>query len=183
MDWSSPEYWQSLRPERPAGWPDEHPPPLVTTRDPRPPEAPADGLGVRRLVALATGVGWSVRVGYSRGFHRAAKIGTFREVEAVGVWALREPWRWLVVYERNTGKGSFVAARTAIWRSDGLPVAGPSSMLWFVDAGVKDIQEFICREDPRPVWFKQIHAREAEKRETARANARTGTKTRREGQS
>lgn len=187
MDWRSPEYWRNLRPVAVGGWPEEHPAPQVTTRDPRPPEAPPEPLAVRRLVALASGAGWRVRTGYSIGDHRAVKIGTYRRVECFVVAGVRPPWRWYVAYERllyTVGAGGFKVVRTAIWRTDGLPVAGPSSMLYFVDAGVTDMQEFIgFTEDPKPLWFKEIHARKALANENAKIRAQNAAKRNREGQS
>lgn len=82
----SPEYWALVRGVKREPWPEHDPKPEVSTRDPRPADAPKEPLAIRKLVALATGAGIEVRVGYSRGLQRGQKTSTYRMVEVFSVW-------------------------------------------------------------------------------------------------
>lgn len=77
---SWPAYLEHLEEERvkaetPGNF--DQPPPEVTTRDPRPEDAPADPPAIARLVKAAH-ESWEVRVGYCRGYRKAGRgnVGT-----------------------------------------------------------------------------------------------------------
>jgi len=103
LDPSTREYWDVLN--EPAGtvWPERDPKPEVSTRDPRPADAPDAPLGVRKLAALAKAYGFEARVGYSRAAIRGVCLGTYRKVESFSVWfapSHSTGYRPFALYER-----------------------------------------------------------------------------------
>jgi hypothetical protein len=128
------------------------------------------------LVASGAAAGWVVRVGYSRGPVRAVKVGAYRLVEDLGVWASVHPdtgYRWYAVYRRTVGGKSWTWDRIGIWK--------PGKGLRFLDATITDLQQFItvCGS-VNPAWFKGISARVAERKAKVQTSA---TKRGREGSS
>lgn len=164
---TDPGYYTRRRDEIEAdastGWPDVDPSPVVTNRDPRPVDAPADPRAVADLALRGRAAGWRVLVGYSRGFKRAQKIGTYTETETLGVWAGSHPdtrWRWSAMYERKAGTGTWTWTRITIWRDAN----------HFTDASVTDLKDFIeVRGSVLPSWFKAIRTRERDKDAKAKA--------------
>lgn len=147
-------YWSAKREQRLAenvGWPDSDPAPLVTNTEPRPDGAPSDPNSVTGLAALGRAGGWDVLTGYSRSLKRAQKIGTYTEVETIGVWAGSHPasgWRWSAEYQRKASGGTWAWVRVHIWRPGHAPHA---------DATVTDLKEFIgVRGSVLPSWFEAI---------------------------
>lgn len=175
-------YW-TQRKEAPAEWPDADPSPEVTNRDPRPEDAPADPRSVTDLALRGRAAGWNVLVGYSRGFTRAQRVGEYKTVEVLGVWADAHPdtgYRWSAMYERTVGTKTWTWRRVTIWHPGGRALMGPGSSSYFADASVTDLKDFIeVRGSVPPSWFKGVHARvqEQEARQKVRARTRP-TKTR-----
>lgn len=181
VDWRSPAYFsarreQVAREEAAKAWPEHDPAPLILNTDPRPCDTPPDPRAVLDLVAKGVAGGWPVRVGYSRGFKRAQRIGTYTPMETFGVWAGVHPvsgWRFSALYERPVG-GRAWTWQVAIWRTSG-------DVLYFTDATVTDLKEFItARGLVPPAWFKGVNAREADKKSRAKLAARTRPAKRKE---
>ena len=163
-DWRSPAYWAVDRDTATPAWPVADPPPVVCSFDPPPPDAPPVPRAVRSLVDAAGAGGWSVRVGYSRGFKRGVRTGTYVPVETFGVWAGRghpSGYRWSAVYQRATEPAGTWTWSTAVWRA---------GMLRWPHARMTDLKDFIqVRGSVLPSWFTAIEARVAEQGEKAKA--------------
>lgn len=168
---------------KPEGWPETDPVPEVLTTDPWPPAVPVPGPVVA-LEALARAEGWEVRHGYSSGPQRAVRVGTYKQTETVGVWAAPHPssgWRWCAMYT-HTLERPWTWAEITIWRPGHL--VGPGMGVRFTAAMLTDLKVFIgAHATTRPVWFKEIIAREDAKAAAARQAARNRAKPKKEGAS
>lgn len=165
-DWTTREYFAQRRPQKPA-WPENDPPPEVTSRDPRPADAPRLPRAAVWLIGDASGGGWTAtRAGYSRGPERAVRVGTYKITEAYGLSVPAHPltgWRWMAVYARTVGAGSWKWRSIAIWHRDGRRVA-PGLGSRFAHATIADLKEFCgVGGSVTPAWFKAVHARGEEK--------------------
>lgn len=168
-------------------WLEKDPEPTVRSIDPRPEDAPAEPKTVRDLAGLAVLSGFEVRIGYSRGRARAVKRGTYKVVQAFGVYGLQEVagWRFSAIHAHSPDlKGPWKWESVALW----LPghTVAPGLGTRFVDATVTDLREWLqVRGSVTPAWFKGIHARVMEQREraAAAAKARPATKKTKEGAS
>jgi hypothetical protein len=97
----------------PPAWQEQDPPPFVTTAMPRP-EGVQEPRAVLKLAKGATMLGWAVRIGYSRGYVRAVRVGTYKLIECWGVWApMAHGWRW---YAINTVWHGATWSRITAWR-------------------------------------------------------------------
>lgn len=177
--------WSRLQfpPSKPEGWPERDPLPEVSTTDPWPvgfatpkPATDLHGLAVRN--------GWLVRLGYSRGPERAVRVGTYKMVESVGVWAAPHPvtgWRFCAVYAHTLSK-PWSWSSVTIWRPGQL--VGPGLGPRFTEAMLTDLKEWInAFGDVGTPWYKAIQAREEAKATAARVAARNRPKTKKEGSS
>lgn len=163
-DSADPDYWRQQRPEPPA-WPERDPVPHITTRDPRPADAPREPSAVQSLARTADVAGWRVRVDYSRGPERAVRVGTYKLTETFGVWTTPHPdtgWRFSAIYARTVGRPTWSWTRIAIWRPGKL--VGPGLGARFTHATVTDLKAFVAaRGSVNAAWFKAIEARAADK--------------------
>lgn len=176
-EYLTPAYYRDRRPPVPA-WPDRDPIPEVTTRDLALTLAGPHPAAVVKLRKAAERADWTTRVGYSRGPVRAVKIGTYKMVEAFGLWTSVHPgsgYRFRAVYSHTVGAAQW-AWDIAIWT--------PGYGVRFVHATITDLHEFVeVRGSVARAWFKGIEAREIEKQERKRAAARNRTAKPKEGQS
>jgi hypothetical protein len=182
-DYLTPAYYR--RKPAASGWSEVEPPPEVTTRDARPPDAPSVPSAVLKLQRAAEGAGWTILTGYSRGPERAVRVGTYKLTEAYGVYADRHPgsgWRFAALYARTVGAKSWAWRSIAIRRPGHL--VGPGLGAVFVHATITDLHEFIAvRGDVGTPWFKAVQARVEDAAVRARAAARTRPSTHKEGSS
>lgn len=163
---SDPAYWEAVRRVEPPSWPDEHPHPIVTSRDPWPAdfEKPA---AVVKLEQELRAYGFRVRSTYSRGFQRAIKVGTYTEIHAVAVRFATDGRMGYAVYVTPV-------KRTA-WAWKGIGLSRPGSFP-YQKANRTDLGEWVAlRGLVLPGWFRNITKRveEQEKRQKEAARSRT----------
>lgn len=175
------EYYRDRRPAE-RSWPEQDPPPEVTTRDPRPEGAPGIPSAVIKLQRAAQGAGWAVSAGYSRGPERAVRIGEYKITECWGLYSDRHPetgWRFQALYSRTVDTKPW-AWRIGIRRPGHL--IGPDMGVVFLHATITDLHEFVLvRGSVGVPWFKGVQARVEAQKEAQKKATKARPKTRKEG--